>query len=210
MKRTIKDFKSKNTELINETRSELTQKTDNSNENGLLKLQALESNFIKLNKSNQETNEFIKTFEKLKTKKLPNINSTIIGYLHCSPHPISQSLLVYSKLNVEVIDMRDYLHSACGLSEVFLKNKQKYSLAITDFAENDVKLLDHYESFIIDELKVRSVKPIPDQRFRRNRITQFYAICNSSQSDLLYEEGSFYICDMELHRVLIIDLELKR
>lgn len=213
MKETIREFKSKNAELIKEARSDLLSNCLETNRpKDLTKLESLENDFLSINKSSQDTDEFIKHFEKSpKGKKLPNINSTIIGYLHCTPEAISHELLENSKLTVEVIDMRDYLHSACGLAEVFhLKNKQKYVLAITDFAQNDIKLMERYESFMIDELKVKSVLPLPDDRFRRNRITQYYAICNSSLSDLNYEEGSFYICDMELHRVLIFDLELKR
>ena len=130
-------------------------------------------------------------------------NQSLIGYLK---GPLKQFDLKPGPVKVEFIDLRRFLRSACGLTEIFYFNEpQRYTLAITDFAANDIKLLDKYESHLLQELKVTSISKVKELKFKK-----FYAICNSTETCLVKDNHSVYICDMELHRVLIFDLKLDR
>jgi len=178
--------------------------------NLLVKLKELEKEYFLLDK-HSKVFEKKETFESLAKLKKLNISASHIGYLYGTVDNFDIVKLKSSKMNVEIIDVRNFMHSVCGLTEAFIKNNpQKLVLISTDFAANDIKLLEKYECLLNDDLKIQSVVPICDG-FRRNKITQYYALCNNSfnnESD--YGLNSVYVCDMELHRILIFDMNLKR
>lgn len=155
-------------------------------------LQILEDKYLHL--LNTKFNE---TSEKASRKKLKitPVSSNMIGFLHGPVDPFDLKELSSFKASVEILDMRNYLQSACGMCEIFemTRGLTKYRLVVTDFAANDIKFLERYASVDMNELKVESRVPIEDG-FRRNKITQYYAMCESStQADLQVGFSCVYV-----------------
>jgi len=198
------------TEQILHFSKEIEQSKPSLQTNQLKKLTAFEHQYSILDK-NLKIAEKKETYETLGKLKKIDIKSSHIGYLYGTIDNFSIQKLLNIKISVEIIDVRNYMQSVCGLTEVFVKkNPYKVLLVTTDFAANDIKLFENFEGLLSEDLNVRSVIPI-DDGFRRNKITQYYAICNSSLDNHNHDEfDSFFICDMELHRILIFDLSLTR
>jgi hypothetical protein len=138
-----------------------------------------------------------------------SIPSSIIGYLNCQTRSIvdlDRFLIQTDLLSVKIIDLRKNFKSVCGLSEVFTFNN-KYELIITDFAADSVKYAKKFEPHFVDEIQLcKSVN-----QFGNFKLKKLYAIC--TDLDVEYQKWGYkcenlYICDMELHRVLIFDLRM--
>ena len=116
----------------------------------------------------------------------------MIGYLN---GPFSYlNLLNIDTVNpiIKIVDLGSYLKSACGLTEIY--NNARYSLALTDFELSSLNYFDNYDSFMGAEIRLTSLTKIKEIKFKN-----YYAICTNALSLL-------YVCDMELHRILIFDL----
>ncbi len=70
-----------------------------------------------------------------------------------------------------------------------------------------------------NDLKIQSVVPVENdfvyetsrgQIEGYRKVTEYYAICNSSLENYLSPSDSIFICDMELRRILIFNLEFKK
>lgn len=118
------------------------------------------------------------------------------------------------QLRVDLIDLSRRMRSCCGLAELF-GSSQPSRLAMTDFSAFAVKLLGKYDSHDLVDLSVEDV-----DMFRLVRFKNFYAICtdwdetsclvsnsSSRKSQSRNQHHNLYVCDMDLNRVLIYDLE---
>lgn len=118
------------------------------------------------------------------------------------------------ELRVDLIDLSRRMRSCCGLAELF-GSSQPSRLAMTDFSAFAVKLLGKYDSHDLVDLSVEDV-----DMFRLVRFKNFYAICtdwdetsclatttNSIRKSRSRNHHNLFVCDMDLNRVLIYDLE---
>ena len=121
---------------------------------------------------------------------------SMIGYLNGPPCGLILPELV-EKPAIRIVDMSKRLKSVCGLAQIFRHGK--YALAVTDFVNSSLNLVENCESFLGAETRITTLTKIKETRFKK-----YYAICTNSPGNYLY------VCDMELHRVLIFDLELHR
>lgn len=161
---------------------------------------------IRIFGKNQEKQDQKKQQEPFRLKKPrclttnPSANHTImlerslIGYLNCwTKTPVN-----LATMQVKLVNLSHQLRSACGLAEIFTL-KDKYQLIITDFATDTVKYFRKYDSHVINETQM--LKSLA--RFKQFKFKKLYAMC----TDLI---ENVYICDMELHRILMYDLTMNR
>lgn len=122
-----------------------------------------------------------------------------IGYLK-APFFIDNLLKEFS-LSIRILDLRAYIKSACGIAEVFNRNySNSYKLALTDFASNQIKLIDKYDSFLMSEIQIRSVDKIKEKKLKG-----IYALCVDTDTN-----QNIFACDMELQRILVFDTKLEK
>ena len=117
----------------------------------------------------------------------------MIGYLNGPFNNLVLDNMVSIDPNVSIVDLSKYLKSACGLASVYTNSR--YFLAITDYANSSLNMLERVDSYMHTETQSKAITKIKEIRFKK-----YYAICTNESSFL-------YVCDMELDRVLIFDLE---
>lgn len=120
----------------------------------------------------------------------------MIGYLNGPFGNLTLDNISIPNPSVKIIDLSNHLKSACGITEIY--NNSRYSLALTDFELSSLNFIENYDSFLGKEIQLTYLKKIKEIKFKN-----YYAICTNTLSLL-------YVCDMELHRILIFDLKSYR
>jgi len=154
---------------------------------------------------------FSKSFEAihLKEKNLCSIKSKAqmtseltkqnVGYLKAPFY--FNNLSKELNISIRILDLRAYIKSACGIAELFNRSySNSYKLALTDFASNQIKLIDKYDSYLMSEIQIRSVDKVKEKRLKG-----IYALCVDTDTN-----QSLFACDMELQRILVFDAKLEK
>lgn len=101
-----------------------------------------------------------------------------------------------------------FLRSCCGLAELF---GQKNQLIVTDFSAFNIVLMNKYDSYMTTEIEINSI-----DMFRLVKYKNFYAVCTDCDEASLFNDNDrekfshLYVCDMDLNRVLIYDLNIAK
>ncbi len=173
-----------------------------------------------LNSRNNESNRKVfkrpNPFPFVENKSSSLVSKTIIGYLNCQTTALALdrrlSLENSCNFRVKVVNLRDFLVSACGLAEVFTA-KQKYELIVTDFNNGSVKFFRKFDMHLANETEMTSV--VKKTGYFKFKGFGLYPIC----TDLEFVVGTratskpcenVYVCDMDLPRVLIFDIKMER
>ena len=226
----IDRYKLNRAELINNTMNNLAKVKTNNLENFKFidKLKLIHENISSFKQVNQLqmcediTKDKIKCVStknrscKVSTKLKPVYSKnqlpikTMIGYLSGISNTFSIPIELVNKPTVTIIDLRAYVKSCCGLTEIYDETKRKncFSLAISDFADNSLNLLQKYDSYSLMEVEWTQIRQVKETKFKK-----YYAICtdstNKNKNPKLKNEN-MYVCDMELQRVLIFDSGLSK
>jgi len=167
------------------------------------KLNLIKLNILKLKEVESLSENIITPTKKMTGKNSTKKNSLeienalgtreMIGYLYGPFSIVNASIRNSQNFSVKLVDLSKYLKSACGLAEIY--NNARYSLALTDFANSSLNMFENCDSFMGKETNLTRLTKIKDIKFKN-----YYAICTNNSSYL-------YVCDMELHRILIFDLK---
>lgn len=216
-----KYINSENIKKIQESENKLKVVNDNNKEEHckiiesvIYKLESLE-NLNESNKSDEGRSGNIATNMPTKlrsctyvaNKKLSLPTKSMIGILNSLPNKDFNS---NSKPKVEVLDLRSHLKSACSIAETFDFRSSKYTLAISDFASNNIKI---FENNYDGHLSNKDIKYKCINVFRQTKFKEYYAICsdtNFSHYTDYSDADNLYVCDMELLRILIFNLSLTK
>ncbi len=134
-----------------------------------------------------------------KTKIENELSKQSIGYLKY-PFLIDNILKEFS-LSIRMLDLRAYIKSACGITEVFDRSySNSYKLVLTDFASNQIKIIDKYDSYLMGEIKIKTVDKIKEKKLKG-----IYALCVDTDTN-----QNVFACDMELQRILVFDTNIDK
>lgn len=127
---------------------------------------------------------------------------SLIGYLQGPFSTLSIKKNINVVPSIKIVDLSCFIKSSCGLAEIC--DEKRDCLAMTDYAANDIKILSKYDSYCLTEIDIKS-----RENFLLKKFKCYYAICSNFSSISQYnwddECQNLYVCDMELHRIIIFD-----
>lgn len=175
-----------------------------------LSIQAYEKNCQKISHKTNSIEQSFKVVQKLneKLKKSPNLGGhSMLGYLNSKYNHFNLKKLNKLKLNrTDFIELN--VKSVCGLTDIFYFEsfKKTFQLIISDFASNEIKYLNKFDSYLLKDFQLANLNRLNEMRFKN-----YYSICNNTDDDNHdLARQSIFLCDMELQRVLIFDLKLTK
>jgi hypothetical protein len=142
------------------------------------------------------------------------VAKTVIGYLSCQTNPLAIDERLHPEkdtFRVKVVNLRDFLVSACGMAEIFT-SKQKYELVVTDFNNGSVKFFRKFDMHLVNETEMTQV--VKKTGYFKFKGFGLYPICTDlelvEQTRVTKPCENVYVCDMDLPRVLIFDIKMER
>ncbi len=181
----------------------LTQ-TDKSN------IHLFEKKCIKLVNQTNHIEHTCKILERSNQKQArnPNLGSvTMLGFLNSQYNQFnlkSISNLKNSNTKLDFIDLK--VKSVCGLHEIyFFKSfKKSFELVITDFATNEIRFMNKFNSYLTTDTHTQSMSSLNNLKFKN-----YYSLSSNSLDDYQedYDDQSLFVTDLELQRVLVFDLK---
>ena len=133
----------------------------------------------------------------IKNQTVNEMTDNVIGYLYSRIKYLNldeSSLSSDFEPKIRIIDLSLVLRSICGICEI------GHDLVISDFASNSLNFVQNFDSFLFTDLEMNKLYKLNDAI----KFKQYYAICTDENEDNLY------ICDMDLHRVMIFNSKLTK
>lgn len=146
----------------------------------------------------------------MRANRLPN--RTVLGHLSgympldfLDREPIK--LPRAEPVRVDLIDLGGHVRSCCGLVELY-GWPHNHTLAMTDYSSFTIKVLGKCDSHELVDLTRHEI-----DMFRAVKFKNLYALCTDyDETSLLSQrpQMNLFVCDMDLNRVLIYDLTIRK